>query len=238
MEENREHQQADYAGKIANLCDADKPREKALRHGIQSLSDTELLALIIGSGQPGKSVIDLSREMLNDCGNDLTVLARLTIPEMMKRFKGIGPAKAVGISASLQLASRLRSQAGLQQRITSSRDAYNAIPAHLQHEPTEEFWILMLSRSNSILRTECISKGGTAATYVEPKLVVKKSLDYLASGIILVHNHPSGNLTPSLEDENLTGKIKAAASLLDIKVLDHLIVTSSGYYSFNDEGKL
>lgn len=231
-------QQPLFTGKILDRCADERPREKALANGIRSLSDSELLALLLGSGQPGKSAVDMAREILDSCGGSLVILSQLSIQEMTKRFKGVGPAKAVVISAALQLSSRLKNQNDSFRQVKSSRDAYDYVRSYLESLPTEEFWILILSRSNRIRRAECISRGGTAATYVEPKLVVKKALDHLAAGIILVHNHPSDNCRPSAEDERLTRRIKEAAQLLDIRVLDHLIITSTDYYSFADNGKL
>lgn len=227
-----------FSGKIANLPDSDKPREKAIQQGIRALSDAELLAIIIGTGIPGKSVIDMSHEILAECNNNLNMLASMTIPEISRRFKGVGPAKAVSIAAALQLASRFRDCADQRKQVVSSKDAYLYMRRFVQHLPTEEFWILILSRANTILRAECISRGGTSATYVEPKLVVKRALDYLAAGIILVHNHPSGNRRPSPDDDRLTKKIKDAAALLDIAVLDHIIITPSDHFSYRDEGRL
>lgn len=227
-----------YTGKIANLADSDKPREKALRDGIRTLSDAELLAIIMGTGLPGKSVIDISREILAECNNDLNRLAAMSIPEISNNFKGVGTAKAVSISAALQLATRFRDCSAPDKKVTCSNDAYLYIRRYLQHLPTEEFWIIILSRSNTIIRAECISRGGTSATYVETKLVVKRALDHLASSIILVHNHPSGNNRPSIDDDKLTQKIKEGAALLDIKVLDHIIVTPTSYYSYLDNGKI
>lgn len=229
-----------YAGKISDLSSDDKPREKALTHGIRSLSDAELLAIILGSGLPGKSVIDLSREMLAYCNNDLTLLARMGIMEMKRQFKGVGEAKAISVSAALELATRMRSLESKQKslRVTDSSVAYEYVRSYVANLPTEEFWIIALSRANVIRRAVCISRGGTAATYVETKLVLKTALDHLAAGVILVHNHPSGNLTPSSDDDRLTRRLKDACALLDIRVLDHLIITADSYYSYSDNGRL
>lgn len=225
-------------GKIASLDFPDRPREKAIERGVKSLTVAELLAIIIGSGLPGKSVIDLSREILAECNNSLSELARLSPQEMTTRFQGIGPAKAVAIASALELATRLNASPAPRTVVRSSSDAYNYIRHYIEDLPTEEFWIIILSKANVIKRAECISRGGTAATYVETKLVVKRALDNMASAIILAHNHPSGNLRPSVEDDRLTKRINDAAQLLDIKVLDHLIISSNGYYSYADESKL
>lgn len=227
-----------YRGRIADMASEDKPREKALARGIQALTDTELLAIILGGGMPGKSVMDLSREILSECGGDLNTLAQMPIMGMVKRFEGVGPAKAVSIAAALQLGSRMRTGERKVNRITSSADAYEALRPHIAHLPAEEFWMLSLTRANNVRATSFISRGGSAATYVEPKMVVKQALDYLAAGIIVAHNHPSGNLRPSVEDDRLTKRIKEAAALLDIRLLDHLIIGPGGYYSYADEGKI
>ncbi len=225
-------------GKIANLDFPDRPREKAIEHGVKSLTVAELLAIIIGSGLPGKSVIDLSREILAECNNSLSELTRLSIQEMTARFQGIGPAKAVSIASALELATRLNASQASKTTVRSSADAYNYIRPFIEALPTEEFWIIILSRANVIKRAECISRGGTAATYVETKVVIKRALDNMASAIILAHNHPSDNLRPSIEDDRLTKRIKDAAQMFDIKVLDHLIITSNGYYSYADQSKI
>ncbi len=228
-----------YRGRMADMANDDKPREKALANGIQSLTDTELLAIIIGGGMPGKSVMDLSKEILSECNDDLGTLAQMSIMGMVKRFNGVGPAKAVSIAAALQLGARLLSESnGKIDSIRSSRDAYEALRDKIEALPTEEFWLLVLNRANHIRTRIFISRGGSAATYVEPKVIVKQALDYMAAGIIVAHNHPSGNLRPSAEDDRLTKRIKDAAALLDIKLLDHLIIGSGGYYSYADEGRL
>lgn len=224
--------------KIANLSDDDKPREKAIAQGIRSLSDAELIALLIGSGQQGKSAIDLAREILADCSNSVSRLAQMPIMEMVRRFKGVGLAKAVTISAAIQLGQRAARNTSDLAEVRSSTDAYNYIRPFMEHLDTEEFWIILLSRSNHIRRAECISRGGTAATYVDPKVVLKRTIDNMASSIILCHNHPSGNNRPSSQDDALTHKIKQACELLDIRVLDHIIVCSDTYYSYTDNGHM
>lgn len=224
--------------RIADLNDDDRPREKAIAKGIRALSDAELLAILIGGGVPGKSAIDLAREILDSCNKSINDLSQLSIADMSRKFAGIGPAKATTIAAAIELGSRRSTTATKVSRIRTSADAYNYIKSRVENLPTEEFWALFLKRDNSIRMAECISAGGTAATYVEPKIIVKKALDYLASGVILVHNHPSGNLKPSAQDDSLTRRIKEACKVLDINVLDHLIVTASGFYSYADEGHL
>lgn len=224
--------------RIADLNDDDRPREKAIAKGIRALSDAELLAILIGGGVPGKSAIDLAREILDSCNKSINELSQLSIADMSRKFAGIGPAKATTIAAAIELGSRRSTSGAKISRIRTSADAYSYIKQYVENLPTEEFWAMFLKRDNRVRMAERISSGGTAATYVEPKLVVKKALDYLAAGVILVHNHPSGNLNPSVQDDALTRRIKEACKLLDINVLDHLIVTASGFYSYADEGRL
>lgn len=224
--------------RIADLNGDERPREKAMAKGIRSLSDAELLAILIGGGVPGKSAIDLAREILDSCNKSINELSQLSIADMSRKFNGIGPAKATTIAAAIELGSRRSSMVSQVKQIRQASDAYSYIKQYVENLPTEEFWVMFLKRDNSVRMAECVSAGGTSATYVEPKLVVKRALDYLAAGVILVHNHPSGNLKPSQQDDILTHRIKEACKLLDIAVLDHLIVTASGFYSYAEEGRL
>lgn len=224
---------------ISLMADDDKPREKAIASGVRSLSTSELLAIVIGAGLPGKPVTELSAEILRACGGSLTRLSRISIAGLQAQFRGVGPAKAVAIASALELARRMREEEPEKQpRITSSADAFRVIGDHFYNLPTEEFWVMLLSRANRVIATECVSRGGTTATYVETKLIIKHAVETLANGIILVHNHPSGQLRPSPQDDTLTRKIKAAAELLDIHLLDHLIVASDSFYSYADEARL
>lgn len=239
MIEEKDNKESRIVVRIADMADDDKPREKALRNGIRSLSDTELIAILLGGGLQGKSVIDLSREIYDSYGHSLTDMARSSIREMCSRFKGIGPAKAITIAAALELGGRRKDiQTASKPLVQSSQDAYQAIRQQIENLPIEEFWILLLSRSNRIIAKECISRGGTAATVVDVKLIMKHAIEHLASGMILVHNHPSDNIRPSGPDDNLTQKICEAGRLMDIKVLDHLIIGSTGFYSYADNGRL
>ncbi len=225
--------------RIADLSDDDKPREKALRHGIRTLSDTELIAILLGGGIPGKSVIELSRELYDITNRSLSDLARMSVRDMCNRIAGIGPAKAITIAAALELGSRrkdLKSES--RPRIRTSSDAYEVIRNSLQDLAYEEFWVILLSRANMVISTTCISSGGTTATVVDPKIIMKHVIEHLASSIILVHNHPSGNISPSAQDDALTRKIKSAGQLLDINVVDHLIIGPTGYYSYADQVRI
>ena len=226
-------------GRIADLDEGDKPREKALTQGIRSLSNAELLAIIFGSGLPGKSVISMSQEILASCNNRLSRLSRMSIHEMKKSFKGIGTAKAISLAAAFELGLRTRDEdAALDPQIKCSTDIYNMMRAKLERLEYEEFWVLYLSRSNRVIYEECMSKGGVSGTVTDIRLILKRAIELLASGIILVHNHPSGNLRPSPDDDRITTKAKEAAKLLDINVLDHLIITPTSYFSYNDNGRL
>lgn len=232
-------ERATYSGRIADLSADDRPREKAMRNDIRSLSNSELLAIILGGGMAGKSVMDLSREMLSSAGGSLERLSRMPIAEMCRAFKGVGPAKAVSLAAAFELGVRCRDEGARQNNmVRNSSDAYSYIRAYLERLDREEFWILTLSRSNRITDAIRISQGGTSATVVDIKLLIKMAVDKLASGIIAVHNHPSGNPSPSGEDDRLTSRIKEAAKLLDIRLLDHLIVAGDSYFSYSDNGRL
>ena len=228
-----------FMGRIADLDEGDKPREKALTQGIRSLSNAELLAIIFGSGLPGKSVISMSQEILASCNNRLSRLSRMSIHEMKKSFKGVGTAKAISLAAAFELGLRTRDEdAALDPQIKCSTDIYNMMRAKLERLEYEEFWVLYLSRSNRVIYEECMSKGGVSGTITDIRLILKRAIELLASGIILVHNHPSGNLRPSPDDDRITTKAKEAAKLLDINVLDHLIITPTSYFSYNDNGRL
>lgn len=226
--------------RIRDMKADDMPREKALSQGIRSLSDAELIAILLGGGLPGMSVIDMARTILRDCDGRIDNLARLSMNELMSKYKGVGPAKAVSLAAAFELGRRNSLQASSRQDpvIRSSRDAASLMQPKLAHLEYEEFWVLMLSRSNRVTFSRCISQGGTAATVVDVKLLLKRAIDCLAEGIILVHNHPSGNDRPSGEDDNLTRRIREGAKILGINVLDHIIIARGSYYSYADEGRL
>lgn len=226
--------------RIHDLQNDDKPREKALTQGIRALSDAELIAIIFGGGLPGVSVVDMARAILSDCDGRVDTLARLSMDELMSKYKGVGPAKAVSLAAAFELGRRNSEQAAMRDDpvIRSSRDVATIMRPKLGHIEYEEFWVLTLSRANRVTTRRCISQGGTAATVVDVKLLLKRAIDCLAESIILVHNHPSGNNRPSGEDDALTRRIVAGASTLGIKVLDHIIIARDTYFSYADEGKL
>lgn len=228
--------------RIADLDNDDKPREKALNNGIEHLTNVELLAILLGSGMRGISVIDLSRNILRQCDNKLSRLSRVSVHELMSKHKGVGAAKAITLLAAIELGTRCVHSFHLdddqEPRVTSSNVANHYIRQRLEKHNHEEFWVLFLDNSNRIITAECISKGGVSSTTVDVKIVFKSALDKLASAIILVHNHPSGNLKPSIPDDNLTSKIKEAGKLIDVRVLDHIIIAPQGYYSYADEGRM
>ena len=226
--------------RIRDLSDDDRPREKALQSGIRSLSDAELLAIIFGGGLPGVSVVDMARNILRDCDGRVDLLARLSMNELMSKYKGVGPAKAVSLAAAFELGRRNREQSAANEdpQIRSSKDVVNLMAPKLEGIEYEEFWVLMLSRSNRVTYARQVSQGGTAATVVDVKLLLKRAIDCLAEGIILVHNHPSGNPNPSPEDDRLTQRIKDGANYLGIRVLDHVIIARQRNYSYADNGKI
>ena len=224
--------------KIKDWALEDRPREKLLYKGISSLSDAELLAILIGSGSNDKSAVDLAREILNIASNNLNRLGKLDVHDLVK-LKGIGTAKAINIMAALELGRRRKSAEIMESpKIRSSNDVYsifNPLLADLTHE---EFWLLYLNRSNKILSRHKLSQGGISGTITDVRLIIKKAIELLASSIIICHNHPSGNLDPSEADTRITQKIKEAAGYFDISLLDHIIVTDNGYYSYADNGAL
>lgn len=219
---------------IKDWAEGDRPREKLSSKGKDTLSDAELIAILIGSGTKTMSAVDLSKLILNACNNDINHLARLSIKELQK-FKGIGEAKAITIVSALELGRRRNPSEKSTPKILSSKDAYNSLKPHLLDKRHEEFWIILLSRSNAVIKKSLVSQGGVSSTTVDPKIIFKTALEEQASSIILAHNHPSGNLKPSQEDQNITQKIKKAGETLDIKLLDHIIFADHGYYSFADK---
>jgi len=222
---------------IRSWAEEDRPREKLLHKGAHVLSDAELIAILIGSGVPGESAVDVSKAILKSASNNLNELGKLSVTDL-KRFKGIGEAKAITIVAALELAKRRRvAEVKEKEKIGGSKDVYEYFH-HLADLRSEEFWVMFLNRANKIIAAQKISQGGITGTVADTRLIFKSALDHFACSMVLCHNHPSGNLTPSNEDKSLTQKIKQAGQLLDISILDHLIISDTGYYSFADEGLL
>jgi DNA repair protein RadC len=216
----------------------DRPREKILYKGTFALSDAELIAILIGSGNSKQSAVDLARDILKLADNNLNKLGKLGIEDLQK-LKGIGRAKAINILAALELGRRRKSAEITDDSIIkSSNDVYTIFHPLLSDLNYEEFWLIYLNRSNRIISRHKISQGGISGTITDVRLIMKKALELLASSIIICHNHPSGNREPSEADKRITEKIKEASAYFDISLLDHLIVTDSGYYSFADNGIL
>jgi DNA repair protein RadC len=222
---------------IRSWAEEDRPREKLMLKGSAALSDAELLAILIGSGTRGESAVDVCKSILKNAHNNLNELGKLSLSDL-KKYKGIGEAKAITIVAALELAKRRRTaEVKEKEKISGSKDVYEYLH-HLADLHNEEFWVLFLNRANKIISTQKLSQGGITGTVADIRLILKSALDNFATGIILCHNHPSGNLNPSFEDKELTQKVKQTAKLLDITVLDHVIVSDGGYFSFADEGIL
>lgn len=223
---------------IKSWAAEDRPREKLALKGKGTLSDAELIAILLGTGTSKLSAVDLAKNLLQAVNNDLNELARLSIKDLMK-VKGIGEAKAIAIVSALELGRRRKDfQAEERPRVNASADVYDLLKADLQDIPHEAFWIVLLNRANRVIKKHQISQGGVAGTVADPKLIFKVAVEELASGIILAHNHPSGNLTASQADIDLTKKLKESGKLLDIQVLDHIIIAGKTYFSFADEGLL
>jgi len=223
---------------IKNWSQDDQPREKLRDKGKSALSDAELVAILIGSGSREESAVDLCKRILASVDHNLNALGKLSIKQLME-FKGIGEAKAITIAAAMELGRRRRLEDAVQlDKITSSRSVFDVMQPVLGELPHEEFWILYLNNSNKVIQKNQLSKGGITGTLVDVRLVLKSALEVGATSLILCHNHPSGTLKPSQADKDITQKLKTAAQSLDIKVLDHLIITENTYFSFADEAML
>jgi DNA repair protein RadC len=221
---------------ITNWSEDDKPREKLMLKGKSVLSDAELIAILIGSGSRNESAVDLSKRILASVDHNLNALGKLSIAQLMN-FKGIGEAKAISIIAAMELGRRRRSEEAVElSKITSSKAVFEVMQPIIGELPHEEFWVLFLNNSNKILFKTQLSKGGMTGTMVDVRIVFKIAFEQNATAIILTHNHPSGKLQASDADIQITKKIKTAGQQLDIPVLDHIIITENGYYSFVDEG--
>lgn len=224
---------------IKEWAEADRPREKMSIKGAQALSDAELLAILIGSGNSEESAVQLSQRILHSVNNNLNLLGKRSVNELIAGFKGIGEAKAVTICAALELGKRRGAAASLERnRIESSRDAYMALHSELCDLPHEELWMILTNPACRILKKVKIGQGGINSSPADIRLIFKTALMETATGFILCHNHPSGNIKPSAQDNALTEQVKKAAKIMDITMLDHIILTDGAYYSYADEGKL
>lgn len=223
---------------IKNWATDDRPREKLQAKGLQSLSDAELLAIIIGSGTRETSAVELARHILTQAGNNLGMLGKKSVSDLT-RIKGIGQAKAISIVAALELGRRRKnSESNGQFQVSSSKDVFDNIQPVLSDLAHEEFWVLYLNRSNKVIERYKLSQGGISGTVTDIRLILKRGLELLATSLVICHNHPSGNLQPSDQDKQITEKLKSAASQMDIKLIDHIIIADNSYYSFCDEGLL
>ena len=221
---------------IKSWAEADRPREKFASKGKGSLSDAELIGILLGSGNREETAVELAKRILNSVDNNLNSLGKLDLGQL-KKFKGVGEAKAISIAAAMELARRRRDAVPVKQRkITCSNDAFLEVEEVLTDLPHEEFWVLLLNRQNQVIEKKNVSRGGVSGTVADAKLIFKPAIEKLASSIILCHNHPSGNLKASSADLALTKKLVLAGNNLDIAVLDHLIVGNDAYLSFADEG--
>lgn len=224
---------------IKDWAEEDRPREKMLLKGVASLSDAELLGILIGSGNKDETAVELAQRILHSAANNLNNLGKLEIKDLIKNFKGIGEAKAITIVAALELGKRRKlSEVITQPQITSSEDVYqifHPVLADLKHEET---WVLLLNRGNKVIKKIQVSKGGVAGTVVDVRMIMKEAIDSLASGMILCHNHPSGNSNPSGDDDSVTCKLKDAGAIMDIRLFDHVIVCDHSYFSYLDEGRI
>ena len=223
---------------IKHWAEGDRPREKLLQKGREFLTDAELLAILIGSGNRNESAVEVSKKVLSRAGDNLNELGKFSVKQLME-VKSIGEARALTIVAAMELGRRRRSSEALEKKkITSSSSVFELMQPKIGELPHEEFWILYLNNSNKVIQELPLSKGGITGTLVDIRIAYKQALQLGATATILVHNHPSGNLNPSTADKQLTAKFKTAGESLDIKVLDHVIVTEKSYFSFADEGLL
>lgn len=225
--------------KIKEWAQEDRPREKMLLKGVASLSDAELLAILIGSGNSDETAVQLSQRILNSAENNLNALAKLTIHELISGFKGIGEAKAITICAALELGKRRNlCDPVLRQPIRSSHDAYALFHPLLCDLPYEELWVALTNRAGKVISKTKISQGGTGETSADLRIILKTAINGLAAGIILCHNHPSGNIRPSPQDDSLTKRLIKATELLEISIIDHIILCDGSYFSYADEGRI
>ena len=224
---------------IKNWAEEDRPREKLMLKGVSALSDSELLAILIGSGNDKESAVELSRRILQKADNSLNNLGRFSVNDLVSNFHGIGPAKAIAIIAALELGRRRKLEEIVdRKKITTSKDAYAIFYPILSDLNHEETWALLLDRSNKVVSTLQVSRGGISGTTVDIRLILRESILHYASSIVLGHNHPSGNCRPSPQDTALTKKLKEAAQWMEIGLLDHIIVCGETFYSFADEGMI
>lgn len=232
MSENSKHLS------IKALAEDDRPREKLTKLGRNNLTDAEIIAIILGSGNYNETAVQLAQRLLSDHQNNLNVLAKATLHDL-KKYRGIGAVKAVNLLAAFEIGRRRGDGPEMQkEKITSSRSAFKLFAPKLSDLPHEEFWIILLDRANQVIKEANLSKGGIAGTVVDIRLICKTAIDHAASGAIIAHNHPSGQIIPSEQDKQITKKLKESFNLLEISLLDHIIIGEGNYFSFADEGLL
>ncbi len=223
---------------INQWAEEDRPREKMMQKGAEALTDAELLGILIGSGSTDESAVSLMQRILASCDNNLNQLAKWEVRDFA-RFKGMGPAKSITVMAALELGKRRNLQMQAERlRISSSTDIYKLFHPLLCDLPTEEFWTLLLNQANKVIDKIRISRGGIDQTTADVRTILREALIKRATQIALVHNHPSGNINPSNDDLKLTQAVQRAAQIMNIRLIDHLVITDGSYYSFNDEGRL
>lgn len=229
-----------YTGNLSikQWAEEDQPRERLLKYGRSVMSDAELIAILIRSGSAEESAVELAKRILKKVDNNLNDLGKMSVHDL-KQLKGMGEVKALSIVAALELGRRRKEQEkGKEIKITSSNDAYQYINSRLADLPHEEFWVLILNRANTVLSAQLISRGGVSGTVADIRIIFKHAIENLASSIIVCHNHPSGNLTPSSADIALTKKLVETGKVMEIPVLDHIIVGDNDFYSFADNSKI
>lgn len=225
--------------KITDWAEEDRPREKMMLKGVSALSDAELLAILIGSGNKNETAVELSQRILHSTNNNLNSLGKLTINDLVRNFNGIGEAKAITIIAALELGKRRKAgDKEKQLQVLSSVDIFEIFQPMLGDLQHEEGWALLMNRSNKIIKKIQVSKGGITGTVIDIRLIIKEAIESLATNIILVHNHPSGNAHPSRDDDQITRKLKEACNLLDIVLMDHIIICDRSYYSYKDKNSI
>ncbi|MFR9166419.1 MAG: RadC family protein [Dysgonomonas sp.] len=225
--------------KITEWAEEDRPREKMQMKGVFALSDAELIAILIGSGNKSETAVELSQRILASVNNNLNALGKLSINDLTKNFNGIGDAKAITIVAALELGRRRKhAETEQKQKIFASKNVYDIFHPILGDLSHEEAWILLLNKSNKVIKMQQVNKGGINSTLVDIRLVLKTAIENLASGIILCHNHPTNDATPSKNDDALTMKLKESASFMDITLLDHVIICDGKYYSYKDQNRI
>lgn len=224
--------------RIKEWAAEDRPREKLLSKGISALSDAELLAILIHSGNRDETAVELSQKILGSVQNNLNEMGKMTVRDLQK-FKGMGQAKAIAVVAAMELGKRRSSKGGIEKKqILKSADIFELLGPYLGDLPYEEFWVLFLNRSNRLIEKQKISQGGISGTVTDVRIILRHAIELQASSMIVCHNHPSGGLKPSQSDIDITKKLAEAGKIMDVKLLDHLIVTDTSFFSFADEGML